>query len=108
MVNAVGLLQISLSCMCWGTAKPMFDNACTCQGTVVDLFNGEYTIILRCRKNTLVWLSGFKKRKGKKKCRGGSVNSEVKHVSAEAGTSKNTTHSSADVVLLVPSTLSRS
>lgn len=69
----------------------MSDNACACQGTVVDLFNGEYTIILWCRKNTLVGSSGFTKEK-KKKCRGGSVNSEVMRVSSEAGTSKNTTH----------------
>lgn len=53
MVNAAGLLQISLSCECWGTAKLMFHNASTCQGTVVDLFTSELMIIRRIRTKNI-------------------------------------------------------
>lgn len=63
MVNAAGLLQISLSCECWGTAKLVFDNACTCQGTVVDLFTSEWMMIPQFRKNTFDWFIGLKQKK---------------------------------------------
>lgn len=71
MVNAGGLLQISLSCKCRRTAKLMFCSACTCQGTVVDLFTKEWEIIPTSKENAFGWVDL------KQGCRDGSANSQV-------------------------------
>lgn len=86
MVNAVGLLQILLSCMCWRTAELMFYTACTCQSTVVDLFTREWKIISRFRH---IWSA----QRQKQRTWGWKCEFTGDTKPTEAGTSNNMKHS---------------